>query len=320
MRRIVGLVLLGFAGFLLAMTAMVKWYAYPTLAVVPLDQSSVSTSVGEGMTYFDQETLSEQTDTLTSTITTIGQVKASEEQGDNVAIWDKSTVTTNSAGTVISVTTRHNAFDRTSGAAVDCCDQTLNDEATTFEGQLFKFPFNTQKKSYEWWDDDLKAPFTFTYEGEETVQGLKTYKFTSSIEPTKVDDLNVPSKVVGEAPGEMLAVEMWYANDRTYWVEPETGVVIDAAEAQNSTLRYAGEDRVVATRGETGYPDDQVAQNIEDYKAKASQLHLLRAILPVVGLVGGLLALVVGGLLVLTSRKPDEAADESSESAAAATS
>ena len=36
MRRIVGLVLLGFAGFLLAMTAMVKWYAYPTLAVVPL--------------------------------------------------------------------------------------------------------------------------------------------------------------------------------------------------------------------------------------------------------------------------------------------
>ena len=78
MRRIVGLVLLGLAAFLLTMGALVKWYAYPRLAVVPLDQDSVSTSVGENMTYFDTGTLSEQTDTLTSTLRTIGDVKASD--------------------------------------------------------------------------------------------------------------------------------------------------------------------------------------------------------------------------------------------------
>lgn len=302
MRRIVGLVLMGLAGFLLAMTALIKFYAYPTLAVVPLDQDSVSTSSGEDMTYFDKTTLSEQTDTLTSKITTIGQVKASEEQGDNVAIWDKSTITTNTAGDVLSVTTRHNAFDRTTGEAVDCCDTTFDDEPTTYHGLLFKFPFNTQKKSYEWWDDDLQDTFTFEYDGEETLQGLKTYRFKASIPATNTGSLNVPSKVLGEKPGEMLAAETWYANDRTYWVEPETGVVIDASETQNNTLRYNGEDRVITTKGTTGYGDDQVAQNIKDYKSKAGQLHLVRAVLPPVGIIVGLLSLVAGALLFFTGR------------------
>ncbi|MFN8195062.1 MAG: DUF3068 domain-containing protein [Nocardioidaceae bacterium] len=302
MRRIVGLVLLGFAGFLLAMTALVKWYAYPTLAVVPLDQRSDSTSVGENMTYFDKGTLSEQTDTLTSKLRVIGQVKASEDEGDNTAIWDKATVTTNSAGDEISVTTQHAGFDRTSGEAKDCCDATLNDEANTYKGLVFKFPFNVQKKSYQWWDDDLRDTTTMTYDGTETIQGLKTYRFTGTIEPTMTGSIDVPPGVVGETGDEMLSAETWYANDRTYWVEPETGVIMDASESQNTTLRYNGEDRVVATRGTTGYPDDQVKDNIDEYKPLGSQLHLLRVTLPIVGLVGGLLALVVGALLVLVGR------------------
>ena len=130
MRRIVGLVLLGFAGFLLAMTAKVKWYAYPHLAVVPLDQRSDSTSVGEDMTYFDKGTLTEQTDTLTSKLRVIGAVKASEDAGDNTAIWDKATVTTNSAGDKLSVTTQHAAFDRTTALALDCCATATNRTST----------------------------------------------------------------------------------------------------------------------------------------------------------------------------------------------
>ncbi|MFN8189639.1 MAG: DUF3068 domain-containing protein [Nocardioidaceae bacterium] len=318
MRRIVGLVLLGFAGFLLAMTAMVKWYAYPTLAVVPLDQNSNTTSLGEGMTYFDKATLSEQTDTLTSHLRTIGQVKAAEDQGDNVAIWDQAVVTTNSAGDKLSVTTQHAAFDRTTGEAVDCCDTTLNDEPITYKGLLFKFPFNTQKTSYQWFDNDLKDTMTMTYDTTETVGGLSTYKFHGTVPPTMTETIDVPSKVLGEPAGEMLSAENWYSNDVTFWVEPETGVIIKSLQTQNTTLRYNGEDRVVATKGTTAYPDSQVQDNVDEYKGKSGQLHLLRAILPVVGLVGGLLALVVGGLLVLTSRKTDEAADESSEAVAAA--
>ncbi|MEZ5092432.1 DUF3068 domain-containing protein [Nocardioides sp.] len=308
MRRIVGLVLLGLAAFLLTMGALVKWYAYPRLAVVPLDQDSVSMSVGENMTYFDTGTLSEQTDTLTSTLRTIGDVKASEDQGDNTAVWDQSTTTTRSSdGVAISVGTIRAAFDRTTGSAVDCCDANIDDEPVTYDGNIFKFPFNSPKDdSVMWWDEDLKSANPMTFEGEEEVLGLNTYKYSQSIAPTQIGTINVPPSVLGETGDEVLTADMYFGVDRTYWVEPETGVIMKAQTSPNQTLRYNGEDRVVATRGTTVYPDSQVQDNIDEYQPLGSQLHLLRVVLPLVGLIVGLLALVVGALLVLGSRGRDE--------------
>lgn len=320
MRRIVGLVLVGLAGFLLAMTALVKWYAYPRLAVVPLDQDSVSVSVGEDMTYFDRGTLSEQTDTLTSTLRTIGDVEASEDEGNNTAVWDQSTTTVRSSdGVEISVGTIRAAFDRTGGDAVDCCDANIDDEPVTYEGNIFKFPFNTPKDdSVMWWDEDLKRANPMTYEGEEEVLGLNTFKYTQSIEPEQVGTIDVPPGVLGEAGEEVLTAEIYFGVERTYWVEPETGVIMKAETKPNQTLRYNGEDKVVATRGVTGYPDEQVQDNIDEYQSLGSQLHLLRVTLPLVGMVGGLLALVAGALLVLTgrnAREKDEERDEETVSA-----
>ncbi len=316
MRRIVGLVLIGLAGFLLTMTALVKWYAYPRLAVVPLDQDSVSVSVGEDMTYFDRGTLSEQNDTLTSTLRTIGDVEASEDQGDNTAVWDQSTTTVRSSdGEAISVGTIRAAFDRTGGDAVDCCDANIDDEPVTYEGNIFKFPFNSpQDDSVMWWDEDLRRANPMTYEGEEEVLGLNTYKYSQSIEPEQIGTIDVPPGVLGEEGDEVLTAEIYFGVDRTYWVEPETGVIMKAQTEPNQTLRYNGEDRVIATRGTTGYPDSQVQDNIDEYKPLGSQLHLLRVTLPIIGIAGGLLSLVVGALLVLTGRSArDEDEDERDE-------
>jgi hypothetical protein len=308
MRRIAGFVLLGLAGFLLMMAALVKWYAYPRLAVVPLDQDSVSTSIGENMTYFDRGTLSEQTDTLTSTLRVIGDVKASEEEGHNTAVWDKSTTTVRSSdGVAISVGTIRAAFERTTGEAVDCCDANIENEPVKYEGNIFKFPFNTPKDdSVMWWDEDLKRANAMTFEGTEDVLGLSTYKYTQSLEPEQIGTIEVPPGVLGETGDSVLEAEVWYGTERTYWVEPETGVIMKAQESPNQTLRYNGEDRVVATRGTTGYPDEQVQANIDEYQSLGSQLHLLRAILPLVGLLAGLLALVAGAFLVLTGRGRDD--------------
>jgi len=301
MRRIVGLVLLGLGAFLLTMAALLKWYAYPTLAVVPLDQDSVTISTGEGMTYFSAADRVEKTDTLTSTLRTIGDVKAAEDHGDNVAVWDKSTVTTTTDGTVISAETIRVAFDRNTGEAVDCCGENTNEEPTEFEGLTFKFPFNTQKESYDFWDGDLGEPRPMDYDGIEKIDGLTTYRFTQTIEPEMIRTRDLPSSVLGEEPGSMLTAEEWYGNQRTYWVEPETGVIIDAEENPNDVFRYAGEERVVATRGTTGYDDDQVQANIDEYESKASQLHLVRSILPLAGLIVGLLLLLAGAAVVATS-------------------
>jgi hypothetical protein len=314
MRRIAGFVLLGLGAFLLAMAGLLKWYAYPTLAVVPLDQDSVTISTGEGMTYFSAADRVEKTDTLTSTLRTIGDVKAAEDQGDNVAVWDKSTVTTTSDGTVISAGTIRVGFDRNTAEAVNCCDENTDDEPTEFKGLTFKFPFDTQKHSYDFWDDDLGKAVAMQYDGIEKIDGLTTYRFTQTIEPTQIGTINLPSSVLGETPGSMLSAEEWYGNQRTYWAEPETGVIIDAEENPNSTFKYNGEERVVATRGTTGYDDDQVQANIDEYKSKAGQLHLVRSILPLAGLILGLVLLLAGAAVVALRRSRESGAPDAAAS------
>jgi hypothetical protein len=298
MRRIAGFVLLGLGAFLLAMAALLKWYAYPTLAVAPLDQDSVTISAGQDMTYFSAADLEEKTDTLTSTLRDIGDVKSAEDRGDNVAIWDQSTVTTTSDGTVIAADTIRVPFDRTSAEAVSCCDANTNEEPTDFKGLTFKFPFNVQKHSYDFWDSSLGRAVPMQYDGIEKINGLTTYRFTQTIEPEQIGTMDLPSRVLGETPGSMLTAEEWYGNQRTYWAEPETGVIIKAIENPDDVFRYAGEERVVATRGTTGYTDDQVQANIDEYKSKSGQLHLVRSILPLAGLILGLLFLLAGAAVV----------------------
>jgi hypothetical protein len=306
MRRIGGFVLLGVGAFLVTMAALLKFYAYPSLAVVPLDQDSVSRSLGEGVTYFSIADREEKVDTLTSTIRVVGDVEAADEAGDNVAVWDKSTVTTTSDGTVISAETVRSAFDRTTGMQVDCCDASTDGEPTDFDGLIFKFPFNTQKQSYDFWDGDLMDTVPFHYDGEEELMGLDTYRFTQTIDPVQVGERNLPSSLVGEDPGDMLMTQEYYGNSRTYWVEPETGVIIKALEEPNSTFRYGGEDVVTATSGTTNYPDDQVQANIDEYKPLAGQLGLVRVVLPLIGLVAGIALLLGGAVLVALGRRNSE--------------
>ena len=59
MRRLLGPILVGVGAFALVMAALLKFYVYPSLSVAPADQSSVSTSFGEQMTYFDVGTRTE---------------------------------------------------------------------------------------------------------------------------------------------------------------------------------------------------------------------------------------------------------------------
>ena len=73
----------------------------------------------------------------------------------------------------------------------------------TFEGQIYKFPFDTEKKSYDVWDGPTRRGLEATYEGEESIEGTSVYKFVQVIEPTVIDTRDVPGSVFGsdEADG-----------------------------------------------------------------------------------------------------------------------
>lgn len=310
MRGKLGPILSGVGGFLLVLGILLNVYAYPRLATAPIDQDSISILNGPNATVFDTDpaVLAEISTELTTTAKTVGEVELSEKAGDNVRIWTNATSTKSADGKVRARSIERVAFDGFTGAAVES-DEAWSEmdqgdqEAVEFEGQIFKFPFQTEKKTYQWWDSTLRRAFPAEYQRDEKVGDLDTYVFVQKIEPTVWKTENVTLGIVGEEGDEPYVADRTYSNERTFWVEPETGVVIKREEKQGATLRYEGEDRVTVTDVVTSFDEKTVQQNIDDYSTKASLLKMVRSTLPLV--LGGVGVVVVLIGLLLTRRRSE---------------
>ncbi|WP_309136317.1 DUF3068 domain-containing protein [Nocardioides campestrisoli] len=304
MRGKLGPILSGVGGFLLVVGLLLKFYAYPNLAVAPVEQDTVSQLSGAGATVFDIPSLSEIQVDLTTTAKTTGDVKASQDAGDDIRVWENATSTKSDDDVVRSRSIERVAFDAHTGEAVECEEcgtysETVQGqpEAVDFEGQIFKFPFQTEKKTYQWWDSTLLRAFPAEYVREEKLEGLETYVFEQVIEPEVWTQMEVPPDVVGEEGEDSIEADRSYSNTRTFWVEPETGVVIKRQEQQGATLQIDGEDRATLTEVTTTFTDDTIANNVDEYGAKVTQLKMIRSTLPLVlGILGALL-LVLGFVL-----------------------
>jgi hypothetical protein len=303
-RAKVGPILVGLGVFLFVAALMLRFYAYPELAVVPSDYDRTTVLHGEDATVFDVRSLEEITTDLTTTARTLGDVEAAEEAGDNIRVWVNTSSTADADGVVRSRSIDRVAFDGTSAEAVNCCGeflQTVEDEQEEVEhaGLVFKFPFNTGKRSYDFWDGTLREAVRIDYVETDEIQGTTVYKFEHTIEPTVTGTLDAPASVLGE-PGEgNLTADRVYSNTRTLWVEPQTGVIFDRQEVQNSTLRYAGSDRVTTTAVTISYTDETVDNYVDDYASSATLLKLVRVTGPWVLGVLGVLLVAAGVFLTL---------------------
>jgi LPXTG-motif cell wall-anchored protein len=309
MRRILGPVLVGLGCFFLAVALLVRFYAYPELAVAPVNQNSVTKLQAEDATYFNTATLSEEQTDLSVQNLTLGDAEATEEAGDDVRVWFGSTSIRADDGTIISRSQERVAFGANDGAAINCCDaftETTEGERTAAnrEGQVYKLPFNTQKKTYDWWDNTLGEPVDMKFVEETDVDGLRVYKFQSNVPRTQVGTREVPGSIVGsDEPA--VVVNTMYENTKTLWVEPETGAIVDRNESTSTTLEYEGEDAVTATEADLEYTDETVAKNVKDLGDKGRQLGLARTTGPIVlGILG--LLLLVAGILLSRRRRSDQ--------------
>jgi hypothetical protein len=302
MRGKLGVVLIGLGAFLLVTALMLRFYAYPALAVAPIDQDSETILEGQDATIFDTASLSEVQTDITTTVRTIGDVDASEEAGDDVRVWVSTSSTRDAEGVVRSRSVDRIAFDAFTAEAVNCCGEfyeTVEGEQEPIEhdGLLVKFPFGTEKKTYSFWDSTLREAVDIEYQGTEEVEGLEAYRFSHTIEPTVTGTLEVPASVLGEEGDGNLTADRAYSNERTLWVEPVTGVILDRQEVQNNTLQYEGEDRVTTTSVTTSYSDETVQANVDEYGPKSTLLGLVKSTLPwVLGILG--LLLVAAGVFV----------------------
>jgi hypothetical protein len=304
MRRGVGFVLVGLGAFLLVIGLMSKFYAVPKLEKLPLDQYSRTLASATG-TLFDRESGQPKTGVeITSTRVIRGDVKAGT---DSTAVWDVF-LNLETQGTLIRATTERVALDRTKSTLKNCCGNNVNNEPVRHSGIEYHFPFDTQKKTYQYFDNTALKPFPMRYVGTQTVNGLRTYQFEQPVEATDIGELEVPGAWIGKPNEPSVTVRQFYANVRTVYVEPVTGIIVKGNEQQRRTLREPGSDVDVVTLLEAplAFTDGTVRALVKKAKDDKASLNLIDSTIPILGVVLGLVLLVVGALLVLLRSRRDD--------------
>jgi hypothetical protein len=304
MRRTLGLIAVAVGAFLLVAAPLVKWYLAPRATKVPLDQYSVSESVSDGKSVvLDKGNLKIRSGL---TLTNRQVVQGDSEAGNGTtAVWDSLVKLADSDGTMVDASSERVAFDRVSGLAVDCCGQAYNGVELRHEGLSFKFPFDTERITYPFFDPDTRKAWPMEYQGEESLFGLTLYHFQQKIPATDVETLGAPLSLLGQ-PGEgSISVRRYYENVTDVLVEPATGIIVKGGQHQVQTLRdAAGTPYVTVADVNATYTEATQRSYADDAKAAISQLTLVRTILPAGAAAGGLLLIVLGLVLVGTISRP----------------
>lgn len=304
--------------FLLTLGLALKFYTYDKLAVVPLDQNTRLFITDDNATFFDADNVAPGSGPIQATVTVIGDPdlakEVSDELGVNAAVLTKGQDTDNNGeappmdfyeGTF--------AIDRFTGEALDWSGATEKGEPQTFEGQIIKFPFNTQKKTYQYWDGTIGAPMDMEYKGTEKVEGtdgsIETYRFEGYVPETVFGTREVPRGIFGLEDTGSVEVNRTYENNRTIWVEPETGVMIKVEETQKQLLLLdeAGAKPVTAMDTVSSFTPETIQGNIDTYGSKVGALRAIRTWLPVT--LGGLgvLLMLLGAVMAFRFKSDDKA-------------
>ncbi len=327
-----GAVLFGIGVFAVVIAAGCAFYVAPSVARLPYDlalckpgqtEDCLRPSVAEAKDAKFLQTkggetpvVAIQSGTLRSTteIDPQADLTASEMTGDlegEAVVWHGyGTVTWVEPDEMISQYKAELAIDRDTAAAVDWDKQFLQDagpnapSTVQFAGQLYKFPFGTEKKNYEYFDRDLRKAMPIEYKGTETINGLETYRFQQVIPETPLNF--APERITGllntfapTADGGQVT----YSNTRTIWVEPVSGAFIKVQEQQKKTLVPDTGTPTALLDGNFIYTDETVANNVRSAGDTKSQVLMISRNLPIGLAVLGAILLILGLILVTSGRR-----------------
>jgi hypothetical protein len=321
LRRIISFILLGLGVFAVALGLLLRFYAYPQLAKIPLDNESTSVSEGDGITALiirteDGAPVPEirQNLSLTSTTYVTGDLTQPEvEEDGDVAVYVEATRTTDDAtGIVVDASVRSLCIDRHTNEAVAPCEgqfieeeqgKRITADRNTVQqpGLSFKFPFGTEKRDYKFYDLSVREPVDARFDGEETIQGVNTYRYVMAVPPTKIADREVPGSLVDQEAEPSVDAEVYYQVKRTVWVEPETGIVVVGQQEGKQELLTEGQDPgegTIVFQGTLRFNETTINDNVTKAQDNMSKLSLLTS-WPVAMWVAGAILTVVGVLMLI---------------------
>ncbi|MBN3454773.1 DUF3068 domain-containing protein [Mycobacterium sp. DSM 3803] len=336
--RIAACGLMGLGAALLIAALLLTTYTKGKIAKVPLDLDTTLVSDGTA-TAFDPASLTAEKFSVDRNVPVALQQQISVESPSNAE------VVTLQVGTSLRRTDRQQdnglllamvdtvTMNRSSALAVSSesnpggavqkpraieDDKPPTNIALPHEGLTYRFPFDTEKKTYPFFDPIAQKAFDANYDGEEDINGLTTYRFTQNVgydadgklvEPVKYSSLyedDADSSVTASAamwgvpgePDERITMDRYYAAQRTFWVDPVSGTIV---KAQDHGYQYYARD---ALKPEVTYVDYKVTYNEETVEAQVAtaqderdRIGLWSNILPITFTALGLITLVGGAVL-----------------------
>lgn len=289
MRKILSLLLFGVGGFLLVAAVLLMVWVPGKVKVTPLDTDSDSRLVGEAKYQDDPTTRVEalswnranpgrsNDETIVFDVFTClykdPDNKRSECPDPKGSAADKKAV----------LSTGQDVFaaDRKTGEAKGDYPN-LPKGAIPHKGVVNKWPFDTEKKTYKYWDDVLKEPVDAKFSGEEKIEGLTTYKFV-------ITSKNRPATVTTIGDDEVKGT---YSSEKTIWIDPVTGAIQKQQEHQVRKLKN-GKNAIDLN---FQFTPETVKKNVADAKDNGDRLNLVSKapwfVLPL-----AIIALILGFLL-----------------------
>jgi hypothetical protein len=313
MRRVIGYVLTGVGVFLLVLAPLVHFYVAPRLAVAPLrctgsdlcdNGVTISPSRGVASQLFDPGTLTTRTAVAVTNTQRIRPDVAASQGANNRTVYESFSEVVDSSGALVDASNERIPFDGHTSQMINCCNANENGTAISdFSGiNPFKFPFGTEKKTYQYFDGTLAKALPMVFKDVEKIQGLEVYKFEQDIPATQYAELEVPGSLVGQPDVPAVKAPRFYSNTRTVWVEPTTGAVVKGQEVQKQYLAKAdGSEGLVLIDATLSFTQQNIDASVKTAKDGASKLNLISKTIPLVSLLLGLVLLGLGLWLALGS-------------------
>lgn len=243
-----GIILVVLGVLCLVAAPLLHWFVLPRLERTPaaVDTTNVTTATGQ---YFDGTTLKGPVQfTITTRLT--GDTEAGAAQGADV--WNLSTqvdtpetLQLHDPHRSLQWITERVVFDPHTNAPVHCCGETPVHEGDAF----LKFPFNVEKRTYQYWNPFVHKAFPVDYTGDVVLEGHTFYRFDGKIPPTVTGGLDLPAAMLGQPnqPGTVHLDNVYRDDGIEVLVDPLSGSPVSSVQHTVSTLRLPGSDKDLMT-------------------------------------------------------------------------
>ncbi|OZD08087.1 hypothetical protein CH275_05890 [Rhodococcus sp. 06-235-1A] len=318
--RILALVLIGLGAFLVVAAILIPTYTVSALEKTPLDLEVTTVSSGEG-SVLNASSLAAGRAVVDQNVPLVSQRFVTVEDPSDADIMtlqagqtlrrsDKQADTGLLTASVDRVT-----IDRKTSMPVESPIGTIQvagdkpAEEVAHTGLQYKFPFNSEQKSYPFFDVNARASKDIDFVEATEINGTPVYQYQQTVGPVDLSTVvNLPTNKVtlpadtwgvegGAAP---VTMTRWYENTRTVWVEPETGVVVKGEEQIHQYYgREAGKPEVDVLKAPITFDENTVEYQIQQAKDGQDKLSLFGRTVPIVAGILGVISLIAGVFLLL---------------------